>query len=228
MFDQLMESRPRRERSALQAIASIVVHTMIIAASIQLTRAVAATVVTTPPQTEMILARARTPTTPHTASAAAAVTIPAAPALVALAPSISVPSAPPAADLTRPFDPGRLGASGDPRGTAPGGTGDDSPDVGGVVTAQQVDEPAAYLEGPEPKYPVALRRVGIEGTVLLQYIVGVDGNVEPGSIEALKSSDRSFEAPAIDAIRQSHFKPARIKGRRVRQLVEQVVRFTLR
>jgi len=227
MFDQLMESRPRRERSGIQAIASIVVHTMIIAASIQLTRAVAATVVTTPPQTEMILARARTPATPHTASAAAAPTIQAASILVALAPSISVPAAPPAADLTRPFDPARLGAPGDPRGTAPGSAGDNSPN-GGVVTAPQVDEPAEYLDGPEPKYPVALRRVGIEGTVLLQYIVGIDGNVEPGSIQALKSSDRSFEAPAIDAIRRSHFKPARIKGHRVRQLVEQVVRFTLR
>jgi periplasmic protein TonB len=227
MFDQLMESRPRRERGAVQASASIVAHTMIIAASIQLTRAVAATVVTTQPQTEMILARARTPATPHTASAAAAA-IPAAPTLVALAPSISVPAAPPVADLTRGFDPGRLGGPGDPRGTAPGRTGDNSPDVGGVVTAPQVDEPAEYIDGPEPKYPVALRRVGIEGTVLLQYIVGIDGTIEPGSIQALKSSDRLFEAPAIDAIRQSHFKPARIKGRRVRQLVEQVVRFTLR
>ena len=67
----------------------------------------------------------------------------------------------------------------------------------------------------------------MEGWVQLRYIVGMDGHAEPGSIRSLQSSNTAFESPAIEAIAHANFRPARLKGRVVRQLVEQVVRFTV-
>ena len=35
--------------------------------------------------------------------------------------------------------------------------------------------------GASPRYPEALRSVNVEGEVVMQFIVGADGKVEPGS-----------------------------------------------
>ncbi|MFI5358378.1 MAG: hypothetical protein ACHQ4G_13685, partial [Opitutales bacterium] len=92
MFDQLIASRPGRDRSTGQVFLSIVTHTVIIAVSIQLTRAAAATVVKTLPQAELLLPRAparpvsRPPEAPAPAPAVAA-----APSALVIAPPISVP-----------------------------------------------------------------------------------------------------------------------------------------
>jgi protein TonB len=96
-----------------------------------------------------------------------------------------------------------------------------------LVTLRDADEPAQYVDGPEPVYPAALRQVGVEGWVQLRYIVGIDGRAESGSIRSLQSNNSAFEAPAIEAIAHAHFRPARLRGRVVRQLVEQIVRFTV-
>ena len=61
----------------------------------------------------------------------------------------------------------------------------------------------------------------------LRYIVGMDGHAEPGSVQSLQSSNVAFEAPAIEAVVHANFRPARLKGRVVRQLVEQIVRFAV-
>lgn len=229
MFDHLVESRPHREGNARQALASIAVHTVIIAASIQLTRAMAATVTKAPPASEMILARAPTPAARHNASVSAAPILLAAPVRLAVASPITVPVGIAPVELMRGFDPARIGQPSDAHGLPLGLGDDDTPsDPRFLAALRAVDEPAEYLDGPQPKYPPALRRVGIEGWVQLRFIVGLDGHAEPRSIETLKSSNPSFEAPAIEAIQQSRFKPARIMGRKVRQLVEQLVRFALR
>ena len=48
-----------------------------------------------------------------------------------------------------------------------------------------------------------------------------------GRFRCSNSTNKAFETPAIEAIKKSNFKPAKIKGTAVRQLVEQVVRFTI-
>jgi len=228
MFDQLVESQPQRARSPLQLAISIAVHTTIIAISIQLTRAVAESVVRRPVAVDMHLDR---PPTPRVSTAAAA---PSPTASVnSVAPIISMPVAPivvptsiPPVEAGPKFDPRAFGQrstvgtqfDGPPSGTA---------DQGLPATIEQVDEAVVYLEGPKPVYPPALRQVGVEGSVVLRYIVGLDGKVEGESITVLQTTNHAFDAPAIDAIAGARFKAARIHGRAVRQLVEQVVRFTL-
>jgi protein TonB len=226
MFDELVESRPHRQRSTAQALASIAVHTVIIAVSIQLTRAVAATVTKSTVESPLFVTRAPAPRTAQPAAATAAA-LPAAPSLPMIAVPVIVPTTIAALAPAHGFDPSRLGAATGGHGLPDGILGDDTPGNDRVFTPMEAEEPVTYLDGPEPRYPPALRQVGVEGSVRLRYIVGTDGKVEPGSVEVLMSTNKSFEAPAIEAITGSRFRPARVKGQKVRQLVEQMVRFTI-
>ncbi len=226
MFDELVESRPRRQRSVVQTLASIAVHTVIIAVSIQLTRAVAATVTKHADEAPLFVTRAPAPRAAQPAAATAAA-LPAAPALPTIGAPVIVPSTIPPITPAHGFDPSRLGATAARAGLPVGVQGDDTPGGDRIFTLAEAEEPASYLDGPQPTYPPALRQVGVEGSVRLRYIVGIDGKVESGSIEVLMSTNKSFEAPAIEAITGSHFRPARVKGQKVRQLVEQMVRFTI-
>lgn len=105
------------------------------------------------------------------------------------------------------------------------------PNAGGVMTEQftvdQVDDPVAYLSGPKPEYPADLKARKVEGRVTLRFIVGREGKAETGSVQVVNSTNREFEAAAVAVISGSLFKPARIKGTPVRQIVEQSIRFTL-
>lgn len=225
MFDELVESRPHRDRSTGQMIFSIVTHTVIIGVSIRLTGAVAESVARPPVEMPMQLTRAPVPPAASAVDASASARVVAAPVLPVVAPVDIAISIPPVT-VSRRFDPDRL-AGPLPDGWHPGVGDSAAPDLRTVVTMLDADEPARYLDGPEPVYPPALRQVGVEGSVELRYIVGVDGRAEPGSIQSLRSSNAAFEAPAIEAISRARFRPARLKGRVVRQLVEQIVRFTV-
>lgn len=67
---------------------------------------------------------------------------------------------------------------------------------------------AAYLRNPPPAYPVAARRNGDEGTVLLRVLVGRDG--APLKVELDRTSrSRALDAAALDAVRNWRFVPAR-------------------
>jgi TonB family protein len=176
----------------------------------------------------MLLAHAPTPPAPRNAAAPAAAAVAAAPALLALprAPLV-VPVDIPPAQPGSSFDMSRF----DTRGTGHGGLfGDPGDKVGGdsvrAVTQLEVDDPVQYLEGPSPVYPPALREVGVQGSVTLRYIVGINGRAED-SIAVTQSTNLAFEAPAIAAVRLARFQAAKIRSHPVRQIVEQVVRFTI-
>jgi protein TonB len=72
-----------------------------------------------------------------------------------------------------------------------------------------------------------LQSAGIAGRVELQYIVDTTGHAEPGSFKILKSTHQAFEEPAREAIMKSVFKPAKFRGRPVRQLVQQAMSFKI-
>jgi TonB family protein len=51
--------------------------------------------------------------------------------------------------------------------------------------------------------------------------------VEPASIVAVSSANRAFEASARAYILSAHFRPARVRGRAVRVLIQVPVDFRL-
>ncbi len=78
-----------------------------------------------------------------------------------------------------------------------------------------------------PKYPSLAREAGIEGTVFVRVIVGVDGKVINASV---LSSDvtPAMEQAALVAAKQSRFRPARQRHMPVKASVVIPYRFRLR
>ena len=67
---------------------------------------------------------------------------------------------------------------------------------------------AAYLSNPAPRYPLASRRAGEQGTVTLRILVARDGM--PTQVDVEKSSgSRHLDGAALQAVRGWRFAPAR-------------------
>jgi len=67
---------------------------------------------------------------------------------------------------------------------------------------------AGYLRNPAPRYPVAARRAGEQGTVTLRVLVARDGL--PARVNVEKSSGSAhLDAAALEAVRGWRFVPAR-------------------
>ena len=64
----------------------------------------------------------------------------------------------------------------------------------------------------EPEYPAAARAGGQRGSVVLQVTIGRDGAVQ--DVKFLQGS-LMFARPAIDAVKQWHFKSYSMNGRAV-------------
>ncbi len=140
-----------------------------------------------------------------------------------------IPTEIPPVNLNEKFDPRNFSGKGVEGGIATGVVGGT-----GVVNTQetftndQVDEAVGQSGCTPPKYPPALRTVGVTGNVQLRYVVGTGRQVvERNSISVVSSTNKAFDDPAIEAVLTCTNKPAKIHGSPVRQLVEQNVKFTI-
>jgi protein TonB len=86
-------------------------------------------------------------------------------------------------------------------------------------------------QAPEPRfqarpvYPFEMRRAGISGDVLVDFIVDTDGNVRNAT--AVHSSQREFEPAAVQAVSKWKFKPGRKNGHSVFTHMQVPIVFTL-
>jgi hypothetical protein len=83
--------------------------------------------------------------------------------------------------------------------------------------ASRVDRAARVVEQGKP------RSRGVAALVAVQYVVGVDGRVEPGSLLVLGAASAELETEAKDLVSGSRFEPAEKAGKPVRQLFRQVI-----
>jgi TonB family protein len=92
----------------------------------------------------------------------------------------------------------------------------------------QVDEPVSVLRGStQLRYPEALRNSNVQGEVLAQFVVDTVGRADMATFRALSSTDWGFTVAVRDFVMAARFRPAMLKGRRVRQLVQQPFNFRL-
>jgi TonB family protein len=93
-----------------------------------------------------------------------------------------------------------------------------------VLDESQVDTPPIRVSSPPLTYPPLLREAGIEGRVVVEFVVDTSGHVDPNSVEVISSTHKAFELPAVDVVKGSLFRPAIIGGAptamRTRQPVE--------
>ena len=109
-----------------------------------------------------------------------------------------------------------------PRAGAPHLPSDTIPPVWNTI---EVDELPGLREGLRLRYPEGLRRAGVSGSVLLQYVVQSNGRMDAGSVRVRSSTHPGFVVAAMEALRRARFSPARRKGQPVAVLVQQTIRF---
>ncbi len=148
-----------------------------------------------------------------------------------------IPDLIPPVDLTqRALDPRDFTGRGEEGGLAAGvvgGTGkadvwSGTPASDAIYEATMNDErfaPAIVVFQPAPRYPKHLETLGLEGRVVVEFVIDTAGQVEPASLRVLESTHQAFDQAAQTAMLESVFKPARLSGHPVRQLTRQAVRF---
>jgi TonB family protein len=141
-----------------------------------------------------------------------------------------IPTEIPPVNLNERFDPRDYSGTGVEGGIAQGivgGTGPVPTDLQQVFVEAVVDEPPIRLSGPLPVYPPLLKDAGIEGHVIIEVVIGMDGHPEPDSFRIIESTNKAFEKAARDAVMGSLYRPGRMRGQAVRVLVRQPVNFGL-
>lgn len=96
-----------------------------------------------------------------------------------------------------------------------------------LYTADQVDVPAApdTANPVTPIYPDSLLRAGVEGRVLVEFVVDTTGVPDPETFGVVLTTDRLFTEAVRRAVLATRFTPAVRGGSRVRQLVQMPFRF---
>lgn len=92
----------------------------------------------------------------------------------------------------------------------------------------QVEKPVVMAPGASgPAYPEMLRSAGIEGTVLAQFVVDTTGRADMSTFKVLRSDNDLFSNAVKTALGRMRFLPAEVGGRKVKQLVQQPFQFSL-
>lgn len=112
---------------------------------------------------------------------------------------------PPPPGLTRPT--GTIVIPNRPGGGLGTGTGDGFKNLFDLAS---LDQPPVARVQVRPVYPQAMSRAGINGEVVVGFIVDSEGNVRSPYI--VSSTHREFEAEALRAVSRAKFKPGRKNG----------------
>ena len=225
MFDTLIESRPKKKplRERLpQAMSSLVFHGLVIWGAVVATLGAGAQAAVDKLDTNMVFIapeeeqQEEEPPPPEFEAPEQTFTSLSAP--------ISIPTNIPPINLDEKFDPTAFSGIGIEKVME--STAFDI-DPGQAFIEALVDEKPALISSPSLDYPDLLRQAGIEGTVVLEFIVDTTGHAERNSVRALASTNKAFEVGAINMIIGSLFRPGRVRGQAVRVLVQQPIAFVI-
>ncbi len=78
-----------------------------------------------------------------------------------------------------------------------------------------------------PRYPEMLRSAAVTGSVSAQFVVDTEGRVEMNTFKVIESDHEQFTQALRQALPRMRYYPAEIGGKPVKQLVQQAFSFTL-
>lgn len=233
MFDNLLESKQKKFKSGWQSAVSFVVHAVLLVALVKASTGAAETLREILQDTTMVFLKAPEPPPPPEQQPpppdAIVTANPPPMGFQTVVPPDQIPTDIPPVNLNERFDARDFSGRGVEGGIAAGIIGGTGPvDVQAETYLEaDVDDPVSLVSRVTPRYPPVMQQAGISGRVDVQYVVDTTGRAEPASWRVLRSSNRQFEEPAREAIMKAVFKPARIRGQPVRQLVQQVISFNI-
>jgi periplasmic protein TonB len=235
MFNNLLESKPKKEKRGGGTVTSVIVHSILVGLAVYAT-ANAAIRNEKPKQEKIDFVE-----TPKDQPPPKEEPPPPPPPDVVVAPPppkgfqvltapVEIPDVIPDIDLSKKVtDENDFSGKGVAGGTSKGVEGGKA-----VVQSDQpyfefqVEKPVVPAPGSiSPRYPDMLRQAGVEGEVLAQFVVDTTGKAEPGSLKILKSSHDMFVQSVKNALPQMKFIPAEVGGRKVKQLVQQPFTFSI-
>lgn len=85
--------------------------------------------------------------------------------------------------------------------------------------------PPRVLFQQPPVYPAQMMTSRLQGSVTVEFIIDEEGHTR--DLRLIRSTYKEFEAPALEAIRQWRFEPARKDGRPISQLASQRLDFSM-
>ena len=238
MFNNLLESKAKKQRSAGGTLFSVVMHVALIAGAVYATAH--ATVEAEKPKQEKIdfveVKKDEPPPPKEEPPPPPPPDVVAAPpppkGFQVLTAPVEIPDVIPEIDLTKKVtDEADFTGKGVAGGVAKGVEGGKAP----VVTDQnqtffefQVEKPVSQIPGAgSPRYPDMLRSAGVEGEVLAQFVVDTSGRADVGTFKVLKTTHDLFATAVRNALPQMRFSPAEVGGRKVKQLVQQPFTFAI-
>jgi len=236
MFNNLLESKPKKERRGGGTVTSIVLHSILVGLAVYATANAA--IKNEKPKQEKI-DFVETPKDeppppkeepPPPPPPDVVVAPPPPKGFQVLTAPVEIPDVIPDIDLSKKVtDENDFSGKGVAGGTSKGVEGGKA-----VVQSDQpyfefqVEKPVVPAPGSiSPRYPDMLRQAGVEGEVLAQFVVDTTGKAEPGSLKILKSSHDMFIQSVKNALPQMKFIPAEVGGKKVKQLVQQPFTFSI-
>jgi protein TonB len=107
----------------------------------------------------------------------------------------------------------------------PQNTGNWARGIGEIFDISKLDQIPQPTVQVRPQYPFEMRRAGISGQVVVDFIVDTSGNVR--NAYAASSTQREFEQAAVTAVSKWRFKPGRKGGHVVNTHMQVPIVFSL-
>lgn len=236
MFNNLLESKAKKQKRLGGSITSIIFHGAVIAALIIVTaNAGIKNEKTKEEKIDFVEVKKDEPKPPEPEKPPPPPDVTVAPpppkGFQVLSAPIEIPNIIPDIDLSKKVtDEADFSGKGVQGGVAKGVEGGKGPVPQGdqPYFDFQVEKPVVMAPGAQgPAYPDMLRSAGIEGQVLAQFVVDTTGRAEMNTFKALKSDNDLFTNAVKRALEKMRFLPAEVGGRKVKQLVQQPFQFSL-
>lgn len=233
MFNNLIESKPQKQRSLGSTIFSLVAHGVVITLSVIATKQVGEAVAEEVMQkVEFVEIKKDEPPPPDAPPPPDVVAPPPiAKGFQVLTAPVNIPDVIPEIDLSKKLtNEADFSGKGVAGGIASGVVGGTPQVIDNNQTFFdfQVEKPVAPVPGTgNPRYPDILRSSSIEGEVLAQFVVDTTGRVEVATFKVIRTSHELFSASVRQALPNMRFLAAEVGGRKVKQLVQQPFVFAL-
>ena len=232
MFNQLLESKAKKQKMAGGTVFSIVLHTVLIGGAVYATaKAGTNNEKSKAEKIQFVEMKKEPPKVPDKPPPPKEVIVKPPPPKgfqVLRAPvkiDIKIPEIDLSKAVTNENDFTGKGVKGGSGSGVVGGTG---PVTNQTYFEFQVEKPAEMLsDSPKPKYPSVLESSGIAGEVQAQFVVRNDGKADMDSFKVLKSTNELFTQAVKNVLPRMHFSPAQIGGKPVNQLVQQSFQFAV-
>ena len=235
MFNNLIESKPKKQRSTGSLVFSGIFHALIITAAVKGT--LLAKEKLEKPKAEKVefvdMAKKKEPPPPKEEPKPIPKEQVAAPpppkGFQVLTAPIKVPDVLPDIDLSKKVtDEADFSGKGVVGGKGNGVVGGTAPVSDQPYFEFQVEKQVqTNPNSPQPRYPDMLKSANVEGEVLAQFVVDTTGRAEMNTFKILKSSHELFSSSVKNVLPNMRFYPAEIGGRKVKQQVQQPFTFAL-